>query len=243
MIGSYSNDVRELTISPGCPWYDAQQSFGAPNVNWCEPTICSIINEPANTWSNLPYIIVGLLLLRILKDRELKPFGLIVIFMGIMSGVYHASNNYMTQLADFIGMFTMMSFLISFNLKRLSSKLFCNFYATFWFFVFLNTLIFLCFDIMNLPVQKIMLINTVPILILDLLAGVREQKLHKYQFFLATFALLGAAQAFAIVDIQRIYCEPDNQWLHGHVVWHCLSAVAMLFAGLHIKRMRNPRLF
>ena len=42
-------DNQEFTIAPQCPWYDAQQTFGPPNVDWCEPTICAYINEPANT--------------------------------------------------------------------------------------------------------------------------------------------------------------------------------------------------
>ncbi len=49
----YDNSKIEYTISADCPWYEAQHLFGPPNVNWCEPTVCKIINEPANTYSNL----------------------------------------------------------------------------------------------------------------------------------------------------------------------------------------------
>lgn len=243
MNSLYSNKIHEMTIAPNCPWYDAQQAFGAPNVNWCEPTICSIINEPANTWSNLGYIFAGLILMRAIKDPLLKTFGPILIFMGIMSGVYHSTNNYFTQLGDFIGMFTMMSFLLTFNLQRVFSQSFKNFYATYWFFVFLNTLIFISFDILDMAVQKIMLINTIPIILLDLIAGVKEQKLKSYKFLVLASLSLIVAQAFSIIDIKRIYCEPENVFLHGHVIWHLLSALGMLFAGFHIQRMKNPRLF
>ena len=74
MDSPYSNKVKEFTIEPGCPWYEAQQSYGAPNVNWCEPTVCSVINEPANTWSNLPYLLVSLVLIKKMKDQPLKNF-------------------------------------------------------------------------------------------------------------------------------------------------------------------------
>ena len=59
----FSNAHREFTISPQCPWYEAQQAYGPPNVNWCEQTVCHIINEPANTWSNLIFLFVGLIII------------------------------------------------------------------------------------------------------------------------------------------------------------------------------------
>lgn len=243
MNSPYSNEVREMTVQPGCPWYDAQQSFGAPNVNWCEPTVCSIINEPANTWSNLAYIIVGLILLRVIKDSTLHRFGPTLIVIGFLSGIYHATNNYLTQYFDFISMFFMMSFLLAFNMNRLFRNLCSNFFATFWFFAFLNSTIFMIFDIVDLPVQKIMLMNTVPIVLLDLFAGWQEGRLKQYRFFFLSLFFLIAAQAFAIMDIKRIYCEPENHFLHGHVLWHLFSAVGLLFIGVHMQRMKNPKFF
>lgn len=243
MNSPYSNEVHQMTIQAGCPWYEAQQAFGAPNVNWCEPTLCALINEPANSWSNLAYLFVGVLLFFKLSKTSLKFFSYAVFFIGLMSFIYHSTNNYLSQLGDFIGMFTMMSFLLTFNMHRLFNHLLTNFFATYWFFVFINTLIFLCFGILDLPVQKIMLINALPIIVFDLFAGFREQTLKKYNYFTLTLVLLIVAQGFAIIDIQRIYCEPENSWLHGHVLWHLLSAMAMLFAGLHMKKIKETRLF
>ena len=237
MNGPYSNDVKEFTIDPGCPWYEAQQSYGAPNVNWCEPTVCSIINEPANTWSNLPYMIIGLVLVKKMKDDAISGFPYVVFFMGLFSFIYHASNNYLTQFLDFVGMFLMMGILLAFNFRRVFPKFKFGTYSLFWFFVFLNTAGFMAFNIIDFPVQPMMLINAVPIIILDLTAGYKEGRLKDYSLFGATVFFLIAAQSFAILDIKRIWCEPENTILHGHVVWHILGSVAMLCAGLHLKRM------
>ena len=33
----------------GCPWHSITETWGAPNVKWCEETLCQWISEPANT--------------------------------------------------------------------------------------------------------------------------------------------------------------------------------------------------
>jgi hypothetical protein len=232
----YSNSQREMTIPQGCPWHQAQQSLGAPNVNWCEATQCSWVTEPANTWSNLGYILVGIYLMRRLQKSPVAGFGLAVLVMGALSLIYHATNNFFTQTLDFVGMFLMMSYLLAFHCGRIFSWA-QNFMAVFWFGVAANTFMYLTFNIFDWPVQPIMLINALPLVALDLFAGIRHKQLHKYLYFVLAVLTLITAQAFAIMDIQRIYCEPDNLWLHGHVIWHLLGAVAMLFAGLHMEKL------
>lgn len=233
----YSNQVREFTIEPGCPWYEAQQSYGAPNVNWCEPTVCSLINEPANTWSNLGYLLIGLVLVKKMQKAPINAFPWAVLVMGLLSGIYHASNNYLTQFFDFVGMFLMMSFLFTFNFKRVFKNSMGSFFSLFWFIVFVNTMLFMVFDIIDSSVQKMMILNAVPAVLLDFFAGYRDGLLKKYGYFLLAILSLVVAQGFAVIDIQRIWCEPSNAFLHGHVLWHLIGSLGMLFVGLHIKRM------
>ncbi len=233
----YSNEKKEFTIEPGCPWYEAQQSYGAPNVNWCEPTTCSYINEPANTWSNIGYLLLAFILLKKIKSYPNRFFPITVIIVGILSATYHASNNYLTQFLDFFGMFMMMSFLLAFNFKRLPIFKTFNFYSFYWFFVCFNTSLFIGFDILNWPAQPILLVNTLPIVALDLFNGFKEKRLHQYLYFVACVVFLVTAQFFAILDITRSWCEPENLFLHGHVLWHVFSSIGLFFGGLHIQRV------
>ena len=197
MSAPYSNEVKDLTIKPGCPWHDAQQSFGAPNVDWCEPTTCSIISEPANTWSNLGYLLIGLILIKKMSQKGIKAFPYAVLAMGTFSFIYHATNNYLSQFFDFVGMFLMMSFLLAFNARRILSHLQWNLFSFYWFFVALNTVIFMSFDILDWPPQPIMLINTLPIVIMDLAAGIKEGRLKEYKHLAISLSFLGVAQGFA----------------------------------------------
>ena len=112
----YPNPHTEM-----CPWYDAAEMFGAPNVKWCETTLCSWISEPANTWSNLLYMVFAVIIIaQNGKDSryELRWMGPAMFLMGLFSLVYHASNNYLTQLFDFIGMYLLVFWMLVINLRR-----------------------------------------------------------------------------------------------------------------------------
>lgn len=231
----FDNIHHEMSIAPGCPWYQAQQSFGAPNVKWCERTVCSYVNEPANTWSNLGFLLVGFLIWRKFRKTDLGHFGWVVIVMGLLSAIYHATNNFLTQYFDFIGMALMTSFILAFTWRRWRPR--ASLATAFWFISFLNMVLFSFLHIAKLPVQDLILVNLVPMLILDLLAGFRQKNLSRYQFFALALGTLFIAQVCAQVDLKRIYCEPDNVFLHGHVLWHLLCALGMLFAARHMKRV------
>ena len=56
-FADYENVLKE-----GCPWVELRQVGGLPNVKWCEETLCSVVAEPANTWSNLAYLVVAVLI-------------------------------------------------------------------------------------------------------------------------------------------------------------------------------------
>ncbi|MBX3041612.1 MAG: ceramidase domain-containing protein [Bdellovibrionaceae bacterium] len=229
----YDNSKREMTISPGCPWYNAQQTLGAPNVNWCEETSCSYINEPANTWSNLGFLIAAILIIRQFKRSELQLFGWVVFVMGLFSAIYHATNNYGTQHLDFLGMSLMISAVLAIRLKgtiKTGTK------TLFAIFLIANLITLGLLDILDLPIQLLLLINAAPIISIDLFLGFKQKKLHQYGSFAIALILLIAAQIFAQIDLKRIYCEPENLIMHGHVAWHILCALAMYFIAKHLNK-------
>lgn len=232
----YDNSKREMTIPEGCPWHDAQQTLGAPNVNWCEATSCSYINEPANTWSNLGFLIAALLILRLFKRSDLRFFGWVVFVMGLFSAVYHATNNYGTQHLDFLGMSLMISSVLAIRLKN-SVRAGVSF--LFSIFLVLNLLALALLDLFDLPLQFLLLLNALPIVAVDLFLGFKKRQLGRYGSFLTALGLLVAAQVFAQIDLKRIYCQPDNLILHGHVAWHLLCAIAMVFIARHLDRVTN----
>lgn len=225
----------EISIPEGCPWHSAQVTYGTPNVDWCEPTICAVINEPANTWSNLPFLFVGIYLFQQKKYPVVRNFGLVVFLMGLMSGVYHATNNLLTQYFDFLGMALMMSFLLSVVTQRIQKVEVKAFDLTFWMYLSINLTILLFFGVLKIPPQTLMLFGGAGILLAEIWYWKKFGKARSFHFFALSIFTLIIAQIFAQLDLKRIWCEPNNAVLHGHVFWHILCAVGMYFAGSFLK--------
>ncbi len=236
----YSNKSKEFTIEEGCPWYKAQQSYGPANVNWCEPTQCSIINEPANTYSNLSYMLFAFLMLKKLTEKSatyLKDFGWGIFFVGACSFVYHATNNFMTQFLDFVGMFILSSLVISLNIQRLKNKRVTHYREGFWMFMFINTCLFWFFYLEDIAIQKMFMLNIVAMIILEITSLIKEKFISQSLNLLLGVVFIVIAQVFSILDLKRIWCEPANMFLHGHALWHVFGGVSMFFLFLHFRKV------
>ena len=101
----------------GCPW----SGFRQPNVNWCEAELCSWITNPADTWSNLAYIALALVMwldARKRGSRTLAMFGPASFITGLFSFAYHASYTFFLQFFDFVGMFVFALLVVTLNLRR-----------------------------------------------------------------------------------------------------------------------------
>jgi hypothetical protein len=223
--------------APSCPWYDITEKTGAPNIKWCEETLCQWISEPANTWSNLGYMIIACVILYLSiknkHNKELKQFGPIIFFMGAMSYFYHQSNFYGSQVLDFVGMFFFVGWVIATNLIRLGFLARKNHH---WFNLALGTFFTILMHVMyiyGIKFQGIVLICGFVILGTEIMAR-KLAKLH-YKYFISAIITLIIAFGFSISDGQRIWCDPTaHGWFsQGHAVWHWVASLGMLFIYLH----------
>lgn len=222
---------------PSCPWYQITESQGAPNIKWCEETLCQWISEPANTWSNLGYLIVALIITYIaFKNRHsfnLKQFGPIIFFMGAMSFFYHQSNFYGSQILDFVGMFFFVGWAMGMNLIRLG-KMSSNKLIPFNIVVaVIFTISMHIMYVTGIKFQGIVLLSAFIIIATEILA---QRKLKTdIGWFMAAIGTLIVAFGFSISDGKRIWCDPTQHgWFsQGHALWHWTAAVAMYFIYKH----------
>lgn len=228
----------ENSIHPSCPWSHLEQSFGPANVKWCEERLCAFINEPANAWSNLLFILVGLFI--IYKGFKAKPsplgkfnfiFGLIVTFMGTASFVFHATNNYLTQIFDFIGMYFYIYFLFCLSLyhfKKISVRTAIN---LFWGCVTLSTALIPASRYIHFPYQAIVGFAAVTVALLQIRGWVSDKNYPKKELiFCLGFFILGAV--FSYLDISRTVCHPENHFIQGHALWHLCCGFGCWFSYL-----------
>jgi hypothetical protein len=217
--------------APSCPWHETTETWGAPNIKWCEETLCQWISEPANTWSNLGYMIVGILVfIMAFRNKEsfaLKQYGPVIFFMGAMSFFYHQSNFYGSQILDFVGMFFFVGWVIGMNLVRLGKM---KSSALIGFNLGLGCALTAVMHVMyrnGIKFQMIVLFAAFVIVATEILA--RKKVKVDYKWFLSSIGLLIIAFGFSISDGSRIWCDPSQHgWFsQGHAMWHWVAAIGM----------------
>jgi hypothetical protein len=225
---------------PSCPWHGITESWGAPNIKWCEETLCQWVSEPANTWSNLGYMIVGVYVFYLaIKNKEsfdLKQYGPIIFFMGAMSLFYHLSNFYGSQILDFVGMFFFVGWVTGMNLIRLG-KMKSSQLIPFNLVLGLSlTGLMHIMYLKGMKFQGIILLFAFVITFTEILA--QRMKRTPIGWFLATLGSIIVAFGFSISDGTRFWCDPSQHgWFsQGHAMWHWTAAISMFTIYMHYTR-------
>lgn len=227
----------EVRLDPGCPWYSLSE-LRLPNVDWCELQRCAWVVEPANTWSNLAYVAVGLALFwlaRRSRSDHLRFFAPAAILVGVASGIYHASYTFVLQILDFLGMYVFCYLLITLNLRRLGSLAAGDWRRRFWQLVLATTALTVVLDFLAVPIQGLVFILIVAIVATELWIRWRapDTPLH---FFALAIGLISAGAVFSVLDVTRTWCDPTHPFLQGHALWHVLSALCLLAAWFHYRQ-------
>ncbi len=236
---SFSPDGPKPPLS--CPWQGLAE-YGAPNVKWCEERLCEWINEPANAWSNLAYLLVAAWLLFLTRGGKSMPHSLLRFFapviaiIGACSFLYHASNVYLTQMLDFLGMYLFCCLLLLLNTVRLRWLSLSAFPTAFVSGVILLTGATALLARYHLPIQGLVSLLTLGIVLTELLIHRRAAGGYSLRVFWGSFVLLVLAAACSGLDLSRKWCDPTNHILQGHAAWHVLSALSLLVAFYHYRR-------
>ncbi len=231
----------------GYSWATWKPATCMPERCFCEAIRPGTIAQPANTWSSFGFVGVGLMILRG-RRRELEPsstslnpmiqqsiyanlYGLALILVGLGSAFYHASLTLVGQFFDVMGMYLLASFILLYNLSKVSRLVRKNFTSV---YSALNLL--LAATLLGQPHWRRYLFA---ILILAALLPeyFSRQKVRVHfsaKFLLAALATLLIAFVIWALDLNRVFCQPESWW-QGHAFWHVLGAVA---AGLLYKHYR-----
>ena len=206
----------------GCPWSGYQQ----PNVDWCEAELCSWITNPADTWSNLAYLVIALLMWRDARargSRTLSLFAPASVVVGGFSFAFHASYTFVFQFLDFVGMFVFALLAVAVNLRRagiLSAR------QLVWFYLGSVTLFSALVPpayYLGLPFQWLVVFLIAVIVVQE----IRMWSTGAHKAFIASMLLLAAGGVCSALDLSRIWCNPHDHWVQGHAAWHLLSAASL----------------
>lgn len=241
VYAAYRVDISQYPalLDPQCPWVPLREWGGLPNVKWCEQTLCAVVAEPANTWSNLAFIVGAVFLWRANRaesSKTLRFWTTASIWVGLTSFVYHASVAFVTQVFDFFGMYFYFVLLVLLNLIRLGTLPKERLFVVLWPAIAFFTGVTVVVAKLSLPVQGIVVLLLVGVLVTEWLASRAEPAEHKW--FVTALAVIFAAASFSVSDASRAWCDPSNHFVQGHAIWHCLCAVSLCVSLLHYRQFR-----
>ena len=215
-----------------CPY----QNFIKPTINFCEKNLCSYISQPANTWSNIAFVFVGIflwLLIRRSTNVLLKLLAPLAIIMGLASFFYHASYTFFGQMLDLGSMFLFSSYLLIFNLRRLARPVLSG-----------RTLLLIYVIFNAVSIACVYFIRTIhgfnigiPIFALQIIAVlvveffIRQQSANYRLTYLAiTLVILVVGWGIWLLDYLQIWCDSATfHWVNGHALWHIMTAISLIF--------------
>ena len=209
-----------------CPW-----SFLEPaDLAFCEDRLCSWIVEPANTWSNLGFILAGVLILRAARtDGSVgsKLTGITSVLVGIGSALFHASGTRVGEVIDVSAMYLISGLFLTVGFQRLFS------WSSVRTWAFFATLSLISILSMLLSGSNGILMFTCQLVAFGLVEI--YMAFHTTRFPAERRHLIALTVTFAVscvvwlLDLHRVVCWPENHILGGHAIWHLLNGLALWF--------------
>lgn len=217
--------VKKGTEVNQCPYDEWVPS----THEWCEEKLCSWIREPANTYSNSAYLIIGILILVKCRDKvypHLKLLGWFTILLGFMSGFYHATSSFFGEVLDYGSMFLISSYLLTANLSRFYkwSPQKMSLAASALFIVSVIGLV--QFKTIGAPLFGCQIVGA---LIVEIIMYRQSNVQPGYRSLGIACALFLGAYGVWILDTNKIVCDPTNHFINGHAIWHITTGIAVYF--------------
>lgn len=229
------------SLAPQCPWYELSE-IAKPNVKWCEATVCGWITEPANTWSNLAFIGMGIAIWIIASNKNqttAKLFGPLGVFVGLCSFIYHMSYTMILQTFDFVAMYAFVGLIILLNIRRLGYLSKAKQVRYLVGSVLFLTGVFMVFYFTGIPVQLTVALMVVGVFLTEYFARKKETDSPTLKYFLHGMGSLGVALVFTILDVTRAWCNPENHFIQGHALWHVFNSITIFFLYKYYEQFKS----
>ncbi len=228
-------------IAGTCPW----QGLIYRPTEFCEASLCSWIRQPANTWTNIGFLIVGLAILRVARRdgfEHLRGLALIALATAVGSAFFHASESFIGRLFDYGGMYLGASYMLAVNVRRwlrLSRT------ATRFLFWASTAAPLLMMTFNDAYASSIYVFEGLFCCgLVEMLLFVRQRRIGAsvhYNWLIGYWIVFLVAYSFWWLDKTRVLCNPGNHWISGHGLWHLLDALALYFVYLFYRQFEELR--
>lgn len=216
----------------------------------CERIRSGGIKQPSNTWSNLAFVLVGMLILisaggsRAVSGNPIAtvPFypisyGLLVISLGLGSMFFHASMKKWGSIVDNLAMYWFLSFVVLYDIYRILDAR--NLGMFILIFLFLNVALAAVRFLNEGSERYVFPVLFLWLIIIEILIstgafgdiGLAREFLPWLVLEVVTFAV--AFGIWLLSGTGKPLCRPDS-WIQGHAVWQILGALAAGFLYLNL---------
>ncbi len=224
-------------------WAGWQPATCMPADCFCEAIRPGAIAQPANAYSNLAFVLVGLLILgapggassagsaqqranlMLSQPAYRIVFGASTVVIGLGSLFYHASLSFAGQWFDVMGMYLLATFMALYALARIRPIQGSRFALI---YVAVNATLGALLIVAPEARRLIFTGLIFAVIGLEVWIALYRRPRMRYAWFAAALISFAAAYAIWVLDNLRVLCAPDSV-LQGHAVWHLLGALA---AGL-----------
>jgi len=243
-------------------WQGWTESSEFKRPRYAESVHCQqVIRTRANTWSNLIYVLIGLYAVSAAWDDSRQQstertgylvenpamsllFGVACCYLGIGSGVFHASLTRWGQQLDVAAMYSPLLVLIAISLGRWWPSIgIVDFWksAPSWPIlagvVFTLSVLFYQYKwaMSSLQVMTTLILIVGSCVVLDQFS--RTYRMQLGWIGLAILSLIGGITCREMDLAGRF--SPSNSWFQGHAFWHLLTGLS-LASALAYQRSEKP---
>jgi hypothetical protein len=249
--------VAAATLALGAlpfPWPGWAPASCYPGC-FCEAFHAGGVVQPLSSYSNLFYILAGLLILgarglpapasrgnRMIRRRGyIAGYGAAVIAIGATSMFFHVSLTQIGRWLDYMGMYGFTAFALTYSLARLrrwNDAAFMALYAA--LLVALGGL-WIAAPGWRRPLLGALILGVT--LVEAAAHWIRRPFRIRTRFLFAALACFLAAYAINISDESGALCVPASLW-QWHAVWHFLTAASTVFLFVYFlsEEEREPAL-
>lgn len=191
---------------------------------YCERQLCGIIQQPANTWSNIGYFIVSVLILRTrLPKSERIFFAAAVFILFLFSGFFHLTGSHTGKVLDVGAMFILSMGICSYSLQRWLKFSQRIFYSVF----FTGLLVSIAFLII-MGFGNVLFVTELAIAVYaEVQLFQQGRPSYDKRLFISSLFSFFTASIFLVLDLTRTWCEPENHFVNGHAMWHIFAAISI----------------
>lgn len=222
--------------------------FGEPGQRgliFCEHSRNAIIKQPANTFSNIGFMLVGLIIAWQMMNEKYTfsknrltttlfyPtfFATLCVLMGPGSMAMHASTSIIGSYFDVLSMYLLAAFMFAYALIRLFNLSEPVFFVSFLMVIGICNLVYFYFGNLYFWLDRMSIFGIFIVFatLLEYLVIFKKQTIFiKKWMLLSTITFVIAAVIWHFSKTGNILCY-EYSLIQGHAVWHILDALALYF--------------